>query len=230
MLASLIEHHEEIIAEAQRRLDEEGNRCDGRGGSPTRTIDEHKPLLETLRAAQAALAGDYPLWMHAKRGTVYHEVGEIMVQCDFSIQDDEVLKLYRDVDSGKWFGRRPDEFMDGRFLPVVKCDPADGTEFVHFEGVAVGIPKDATPEEQAAFDKLRDEKALTVTVFLQTDDWEKEWTFTPEQFTTFARSGRFEITAAETADPLLVGKWIASSIGGVHGRQQYVVIRRAPGG
>jgi hypothetical protein len=74
-----------------------------------------------LRRAHEALARakrldlDRAKWRHKKRGTEYHVVGDVRVQCETPLQDDEVVLLYQSIHEGSYGCRRHAEFNDGRF-------------------------------------------------------------------------------------------------------------------
>ena len=74
-----------------------------------------RAVLDTLTVCAAEQPSS--VWRHRVRGTMYHIIGEVRVQCptDKPLRDDETPLLYRDVNSGKWGARRADEFHDGRF-------------------------------------------------------------------------------------------------------------------
>lgn len=59
---------------------------------------------------------------HRQRGTVYEVLGDVRIQCpaDQPLRDDEIVRLYRDVDSGHYGARRHAEFDDGRFEEMGK--------------------------------------------------------------------------------------------------------------
>ncbi len=81
-------------------------------------VASYKATVAAFDEALKALGTDLPTWRHIKRGTEYHEVGLMKVQCETPLQDDETLTLYRDKVTGDWYGRRPAEFGDGRFEEV----------------------------------------------------------------------------------------------------------------
>ena len=61
------------------------------------------------------------LFRHLKRGAVYQVQSKTCrVQCpiDEPLRDDELVMLYRNVESGAWAVRRRSEFEDGRFEEV----------------------------------------------------------------------------------------------------------------
>ena len=57
-------------------------------------------------------------WHHRKRGTDYKVVGEVRLNYSEVVpKDGEMLTLYLGED-GVYSSRRPEEFLDGRFLEV----------------------------------------------------------------------------------------------------------------
>lgn len=83
-------------------------------------------MLSDYREGRAA---DPTRWRHKARGSTYHTVGLARAQCppDAPINDDEMVLVYRDIDTGKLavrrsaevHVRRSAEFHDGRFERVV---------------------------------------------------------------------------------------------------------------
>lgn len=77
--------------------------------------------LEDMKQLNKRFADEKTLWFHQKRGTTYEIVGEARLQCStHPVKDGDKLTLYRDVNSGEYSVRAPDEFMDGRFTKIVK--------------------------------------------------------------------------------------------------------------
>jgi hypothetical protein len=54
-------------------------------------------------------------WRHKKRGTTYSIVGDVRVQCETPLQDDEMVLLYQSTHDDSYGCRRHSEFHDGRF-------------------------------------------------------------------------------------------------------------------
>lgn len=55
-------------------------------------------------------------WRHRKRGSVYEIVAaQALVQTEAPLLDNEIVTVYRDVKTGVYAVRPPEEFMDGRF-------------------------------------------------------------------------------------------------------------------
>lgn len=63
--------------------------------------------------------------VHKKRGTVYDTVGYGTIQCDRPIADCDLVMIYQDPFSGKYWVRPAAEFDDGRFAEVAPVN-ADG--------------------------------------------------------------------------------------------------------
>lgn len=166
MLEAVIAYHERQLNIAQGVLDTDGNLYSHEMRSRAE-IDaaNHRSFLVILRVAQKELVGAFPQWQHLKRGSIYSEVGELIVQTEAPIHDNDRLTLYRGVD-GQWFGRPPAEFKDGRFAPVIddpdgKVVPLETTtpETITFtlvtgedDDCAITLP---TAKVQAAFDTQR---------------------------------------------------------------------------
>lgn len=84
-------------------------------------VDDERNRTRPIFAAAIRAADDSSdKWQHRKRGTTYTIIGQALAQCEKPITDNETVLVYRDVDSGKWAIRRPDEFHDGRFERVEK--------------------------------------------------------------------------------------------------------------
>jgi phage gpG-like protein len=76
-----------------------------------------KSALEQAFAAGKASKDktDSEEWKHKKRGTTYSIVGDVRVQCETPLQDDEMVLLYQSTQDGSYGCRRHSEFHDGRF-------------------------------------------------------------------------------------------------------------------
>jgi hypothetical protein len=116
VLREILDYHRKRLNDYQHVLYADGNIYSHEHRAEARVIVvEETARVLALQMAIAKLEGDYPIWRHVKRGSLYHEVGEVTIQTYSTIEDDDVLILYRDTESGKWFGRPPFEFGDGRF-------------------------------------------------------------------------------------------------------------------
>lgn len=94
--------------------------------SPARNgVEDIEASLDHL----AARVGEFkePVrWRHARRGTYYEEIGEVVLQTGDLIGDCTNLVLYRDRDGNLW-ARPAAEFHDGRFERVVPLPPPPET-------------------------------------------------------------------------------------------------------
>lgn len=209
MLETLIEFHEKRLSLAQSVLDADGSLFTDQQKSAAR-IDaaQHRTFLETLRSAQAELAGDYALWMHAKRGSVYQEVGTLIVQTDTPVVDNDELVLYRDNRSGRWFGRLPEEFRDGRFLPVVQAEAIEDAEVIQTGENTFLVVEDDLPE---AGRKLLSDQGLhpedvQVQIITGEDD-DRHWFFSRRGWIHLRTDRQFEVGPEETDDEDMWGRW-----------------------
>lgn len=90
--------------------------------------DLRRSYRAMIAAAPVAPAGDgwRPTHRHVKRGTVYQKVGEVTLQTEEPLHDDDRCVLYRDED-GRWWARPVKEFGDyRRFEPLPPVPVEEG--------------------------------------------------------------------------------------------------------
>ncbi len=56
---------------------------------------------------------------HKKRGTTYEVIGEAEIQISIrTLEEGDIVIIYKDEKSGKLWARNRDEFFDGRFEEI----------------------------------------------------------------------------------------------------------------
>lgn len=196
MLQTVIDHHLSAYAVAEAKEDEH-EKC------------KHRELLSLLRDAQTELSGNYPQHRHRRRGTVYNEIGTVMVQSTHrSLRDEDVLVLYRSVDDGAWYARPADEFGDGRFEP----------------GAALSAYQEAVTRVTHEGERLSYGTVEAVLVTGDMDD--RVWRFLLPEWRAFRDDPTFSIDHRDTDDEDMWGNWRLTQVVPRQGLRPRVLIER----
>lgn len=83
-----------------------------------REITQRTERADAVEVALVLLteAAERPVIRHRKRGTTYDlYTDDALLQCTYPLKDNDIVGVYRDRESGRWFVRAGGEMVDGRF-------------------------------------------------------------------------------------------------------------------
>jgi len=215
VLELVARHHREKIALCEQVIANDDRMfADATIRECKRDIIEHKSMLACIEQAMQELDNAYPKWMHVKRGGVYSEVGKVTIQADNSVFDDDVLTLYRDVISGSWYARPPEEFTVNRFLPVKETTaPQEGERTIVRNGITLVLEPSATLKEIEAFDRAALPVEMIEIVLKTGEDDDRLMKFHKQDWAQLrANLGRFSITHLTSDDEDMWGDWLTTAI------------------